>query len=70
MAMPSTVIRLFLLAQDAEIVLGVLIEVLGLNRVSPRGSVARHGDIAFISAARIGGCLTRVARFGRPARVA
>jgi hypothetical protein len=35
-------------------VLGMLIEVLGLNRVSPRRSVARHTYVALISAACIG----------------
>jgi hypothetical protein len=56
--------RLVLPTQNPEIVLGVLIEILSLNSVSPRSGVARHGDVVLIPAARIAGRLPRVAGSG------
>ena len=60
----DTSARLFLPTQNPEIVLGVLIEILSLNSVSPRSGVARHGDVVLIPAARIAGRLPRVAVSG------
>jgi len=42
-----------LLAQHPEVVLGMLIEALGLNRISPCSRIPCHRDVGLIFAARM-----------------
>ena len=55
-----------LLAQHPEVVLGMLMEALGLNRISPCSRIPCHRDVGLIFAARIGAYSPRMAVPGSP----
>ena len=58
---PKLASRLILLTQNPEIVLGVLVEIFGLDGIAARSRIARHRHTALIPTVRVGARLPWVA---------